>query len=84
MKKKLQLNELNVQSFVTHQTNGGSAQARTRQCTIGSCTEFSLPADQCATTDNACPTLQAACPTNPVIYCLDHSGLCSIKTPCPL
>lgn len=69
MKKKLQLNELNVQSFVTTtitEARGGGNGA-SDPCSIHQCP--SVPADQCATTDNACPTVHVACPTNPVLDC---------------
>lgn len=74
MKKKLTLNELNVQSFITtkeENLHGGAAiPPPTYGCSLhDSCK--TLPLDQCATTDNACPTLHVACPTDPIVGCIN-------------
>lgn len=82
-KQKLKLNELNIKSFITdsiakEQVLGGNVQPLTYNCSVHSCTGVSIPADQCATTDNACPTVHIACPSNPATACVEHT----IKNPC--
>lgn len=82
MKKKLKLDELSIQSFITTQKHlGGSLTGQeTYNCSIHACP--SVPAENCPTTDHACPTVQVACPTNPVAKCLVISNQTKIQLNC--
>lgn len=79
--KKIKLNDLQVNSFITEINSeskfiGGAepnptppAHILTYNCSLYSCGDISIPADQCATTDTACPTLHVKCGSNPVTSC---------------